>query len=166
MLLLLKALIAVLSLLFGAHYAGLWAGELPHPDRRGGPTPDELACRPFLPRLFTRAPPLAGDPALAAASARLRAHLDARFAALPIDGMSVAVVGRGGVLLEEHWGAQRANESADAGGARIGRHSMYRLASVSKLLLVFEGQLLVQRGVIQWYGASRRACHIPRLINY
>jgi CubicO group peptidase (beta-lactamase class C family) len=135
----LKAALGALSLVTG--YLGISTNV-------GQPSARDLQCLPFLPRLLTDTPPTANHPRIIAASARLSQVLADRVREHKIDGLSVAVVSSAGKLYEEHWGVRRANESSSS--SQMDGDSQYRLASVSKLLLAFEGWQLAERGIISW----------------
>jgi CubicO group peptidase (beta-lactamase class C family) len=112
------------------------------------PTASDLACLPFLPKLFTQTPPAADHALIRAAAAKASAYLEDQFVKQKADGLSVAVITSTGTLFEQNWGVQRANESETS--PAMGSHSSYRLASVSKVQLAFEGWQLEQRGIISW----------------
>ena len=106
-------------------------------------------CRPFLPNLHAGSPPSPDHPAVRKATEKLHQYFNDRFAQGDIDSLSVAVVTSNGTLYEGNFGVMRGNETATS--APTNRHSMYRIASVSKLFAVLEGLLLEQKGIISWY---------------
>ncbi|KZV96423.1 beta-lactamase/transpeptidase-like protein [Exidia glandulosa HHB12029] len=145
--------ILTLILSAAAYYAGRHAD---HSAAR--PSAVDLACFPSLPNLFAGEPPSPYDTHFLKAAKAYRRALDGAFAGHPIDGLSVAVVTSAGQLFEGHWGHQRANESEPTISVMTGM-SQYRVASVSKLLLVYGAWVLEQRGVISW--DDRVDKHLP-----
>ncbi|KZV67848.1 beta-lactamase/transpeptidase-like protein [Peniophora sp. CONT] len=133
--LLLLAAGAVISLLGGHHL-----DQDIHDDPRWN-------CHPFLPPLFAEHPPSASHPALLETIDELHAKLSQRFEELDIDSLSVAVVTSAGPVFEHNWGVLRANESVSG---PVTSHSIYRIASVSKLFAAFEGWVLHQKGRLSW----------------
>ena len=123
------------------------------------PSPKLPTCRPFLPNLFVDTPPSLAHPAIRDATKTLNDYFASRFSGEQIDTLSVAVVTSNGTLYERNFGPLRANETDSS---LVDSHSMYRLASVSKLFTVLEGMLLEQRGVISWYVVylSTLSCHL------
>ncbi|EJD47160.1 beta-lactamase/transpeptidase-like protein [Auricularia subglabra TFB-10046 SS5] len=111
---------------------------------------ERFSCRPFLPTLFVDNPPGPDDAHIAAATAQLDQYLSQRFATGngDIDALSVAVITSDSVLFEKNWGVTRGNETATS--PPVTSDSEYRIASVSKLALVYEAFVLVQKGVISW----------------
>ncbi|PPQ66550.1 hypothetical protein CVT24_007115 [Panaeolus cyanescens] len=67
-----------------------------------------------------------------------------------IDSIMLAIVAPGGVLFEKGYGTLRANETAPALGKVPDRHSIYRLASTSKMFAVLETLLLREKGALSW----------------
>ncbi|THH18804.1 hypothetical protein EW146_g2249, partial [Bondarzewia mesenterica] len=136
--------VGLLSVLIGGHYSGLWTFPTRHV------VPEDATrweCRPFLPNVFAETPPPADHPLVRDASSRLDGFLSSRFAKGDIDSLSVAVVTSKGPVFEKNFGVMRANESDSP---KTTSHSMYRLASVSKLFTTLEGLMLDQKGAISW----------------
>ncbi|KAH9941734.1 beta-lactamase/transpeptidase-like protein [Epithele typhae] len=117
---------------------------------------ESVSCRPFLPKVFVDAPPTASHPLIRDATQALDAYLATRFHSEAIDTLSVGAVTSNGVLYEHNFGVLRANET---GSAPVDSHSMYRIASVSKMFTVLEGMILEQRGVLSW--DDRVDKHLP-----
>ncbi|KAL5508717.1 hypothetical protein ACEPAG_4802 [Sanghuangporus baumii] len=141
-----SALVGVCSVLVGGYYAGL----LKIPGHCIPPDVDEVArweCHPFLPKLLIETPPSPDHPLIKGASARLDKFLSNRYSIGDIDSLSFAVVTSDGPVFEKNFGVMRGNESNSPATTS---HSMYRLASVSKLFTVFEGLLLEQKGALSW----------------
>ncbi|EGN94876.1 hypothetical protein SERLA73DRAFT_96244 [Serpula lacrymans var. lacrymans S7.3] len=62
--------------------------------------------------------------------------------------MSVAVVTSDGPIYDGFWGLLRANETEDENQRAVDRHTIYRLASISKLTTVLETYILRDRGAL------------------
>ncbi|KAI0324258.1 beta-lactamase/transpeptidase-like protein [Cubamyces sp. BRFM 1775] len=136
---------AVLSALVGGLYSGFWRQSTP-----AGSSKDDSerwSCRPFLPTVFAESPPEPDHPALRKGAQAVDAFFTNRFAKGDIDSLSVAIVTSDGPLYEKNFGTTRGNES---NGPPTTSHSMYRIASVSKLFTVLEGLVLEQKGIIAW----------------
>lgn len=141
------ALVAVVSVVLGAHYTGYWSIPTRTVPTALGDT-ERLNCRPFLPKLFVDAPPSAANVHIQRAAKALDKHFTKRFSKGDISSLSVAVVTSGGPVFEQNWGVMRGNESATSPATHS--HSSYRIASVSKLLLVLEAYILHQKGALSW----------------
>lgn len=111
------------------------------------PQPAFHECRAPLPSFLATKPPGTGSP-LQKAFGRLDSVLQCYFDQGGIDSLSVAVVGSEGSLYEGFWGKRRANESDVGQGTTVDRHSIYRLASISKLFTALETLILRDRGVL------------------
>jgi hypothetical protein len=80
-----------------------------------------------------------------------------------IDGLVVAIVTREGVVYETAIGPLKANETeADKRGA-VDRHSIFRIASGSKLFATLETLILREKGALQWsvFASNRLQPLIP-----
>lgn len=144
------ALVALASIAITAHYTGLYTLPTRSVTRAIVREPDteRLSCRPFLPNLFVDTPPALDNAHIAAAAQKLDAHLTARFAQGDLDALSVAVVTSAGSVLERNYGVINGNASSDR--RPLHSHAQYRVASVSKLILVLEAWILQERGVLSW----------------
>ncbi|EMD41338.1 hypothetical protein CERSUDRAFT_101835 [Gelatoporia subvermispora B] len=109
---------------------------------------ERFSCRPFLPKLFVETPPPADHPLMRDATRLVNEYLSKRFEKGDIDSLSVAIVTSKEPLYEKNFGVMRGNESAISPATNS--HSSYRIASVSKLLIVLEGHILAQRGALSW----------------
>lgn len=139
----------VLSVAMGAYYSGYhWTLPLALQALTTRDAPENLNCRPFLPRIFAENPPSADHSSIMAASQQLDQFLSNRFSVGDIDSLSVAVVSADGLIFEGNYGVVRGNESESSPPTTS--DSMYRLASVSKLFNVLEGHILAEKSVISW----------------
>ena len=134
----------VVSLL-GANYVGIFTTK-PFRTWRANDDP-RWNCHPFLPPLLVQQPPSAAHPKILEATRDLYHRLSERFEELEIDSLSVAVVTSAGPIFEHNWGILRANESVSE---PVTSHSIYRIASVSKLFAALEGWVLQQKGRMSW----------------
>lgn len=112
------------------------------------PRPGFHECHPPLPPFLANKPPGA-EPSLQKALRELDSVLQHRFDQGGIDSLSVAVVVSNGSLYEGFWGTRRANESDVGQDTTVNRHSIYRLASISKLFTAIETLVLRDRGVLK-----------------
>ncbi|TFK92334.1 beta-lactamase/transpeptidase-like protein [Polyporus arcularius HHB13444] len=108
---------------------------------------ERWSCRPFLPKVFIDRPPPLTHPAIREATEVLDEYISGHIAEGGIDSLSIAVVTSEGMLYERNSGVLRANET---NSPPVTSHSMYRLASISKLFTVLEGMVLEQKGIISW----------------
>ncbi|KDQ21842.1 hypothetical protein BOTBODRAFT_169033 [Botryobasidium botryosum FD-172 SS1] len=108
----------------------------------------ELQCRAPLPQFLVDHPPSADHPALRLAARNLDKELDAWFTEREIDSIAIAVVASNGSVYEGFRGALRANETEQSKRGAVDRHSIYRLASNSKLFTCLETFILRDRGVV------------------
>jgi CubicO group peptidase (beta-lactamase class C family) len=138
-------IVTAVSLALGGHYSGLWS--IPSYHSSSSEDVRRWECHPFLPPLFVETPPSASHPSIQAASDALHRHLTKRFSQGDIDSLSVAVITSQGALYEQNFGVMRANES---NSLPTTSHSMYRIASISKLFTVLEGFILEQKSRLSW----------------
>jgi CubicO group peptidase (beta-lactamase class C family) len=140
--------IGLISLALGAQYADFWSNPMRSPSGVfDGEETERFNCLPFLPKLFIETPPRADHPLMQNASDHLRDHFTKRFSKGDIDSLSVAVVTSSGAIFEENFGVMRGNET---GSPPTHSHSMYRIASTSKLFLTLEGLILSEKGALSW----------------
>ncbi|KAG8221411.1 beta-lactamase/transpeptidase-like protein [Butyriboletus roseoflavus] len=120
------------------------------PERPSSPPQPAFSecCAPLPPFLATKAPSRAEAP-LQKAFGQLDSALQRDFDRGGIDSLSVAVVGSDGSLYEGFWGQRRANESDTGEDTTVDRHSIYRIASISKLFTALETLILRDRGALQ-----------------
>ncbi|OCH88784.1 beta-lactamase/transpeptidase-like protein [Obba rivulosa] len=147
----------IFTLLSGIVSAVLRYSGPPATDLASHHVEERINCFPFLPKLFTETPPPADDPFIQTAAQQVHQYLSDRFSVGDISSLSVAVVTADGAVFEENYGVMRANESDTSPPTH--RHSMYRVASVSKLFAVLEGHVLAQKGVLSWDDPVRK--HLP-----
>ncbi|KAJ7165664.1 beta-lactamase/transpeptidase-like protein [Mycena crocata] len=67
-----------------------------------------------------------------------------------IDGLVVAIVAPQGVIYESALGPLKANETEPEKRGAVDRHSIFRIASGSKLFATLETLILRERGALQW----------------
>jgi CubicO group peptidase (beta-lactamase class C family) len=113
------------------------------------PQPAFHECRAPLPPFLATKVPFGTEPPLQEAFGQLDSVLQRYFDQGGIDSLSVAVVGSEGSLYEGFWGTRRANESDVGEDTTVDRHSIYRLASISKLFTALETLILRDRGVLK-----------------
>lgn len=136
-------IIGLLSALLASHYSGFWSP-------RATNSPSDVArweCHPFLPNIFDETPPSAHHNLIKKASKNLSNVFDARFSKGDIDSLSVAVITSSGAIFEKNWGTTRGNET---GGPKTTSHSVYRLASVTKVFPALEALILEQKHALSW----------------
>ncbi|THH27146.1 hypothetical protein EUX98_g7049 [Antrodiella citrinella] len=140
--LLLSVLVALVSLALGGHYSGFWY----LPTRRDA---QRWECHPFLPKsLLVDYPPPVTHPLIVNAGLNLDHHLSRTFANKPIDSLSVAVVSAHGPLYQANFGKVRGNDSGSS--EETTSETIYRVASVTKLLPVYEALMLERKGALSW----------------
>ena len=113
------------------------------------PQPAFHECRAPLPPFLATKVPSGTEPPLRKAFGQLDSVLQRYFDQGEINSLSVAVVGSEGSLYEGFWGMRRANESDVGEDTTVDRHSIYRLASISKLFTALETLILRDRGVLK-----------------
>lgn len=106
-------------------------------------------CHAPLPSFLATNAPSGTEAPLRQAFRQLDSSLQRYFHRGGIDGLSVAVVASEGSLYEGFWGTQRANESDVGQNTTVNRHSIYRIASISKLFTALETLILRDRGVLK-----------------
>ncbi|KAJ2935272.1 hypothetical protein H1R20_g1822, partial [Candolleomyces eurysporus] len=111
---------------------------------------DEIQCIFPLPsNLLTDRPVQRDNPDFQKAAESLRQHFSARTSQADIDSLAIAVVTPAGVVFEEGYGVLKANDTSGKQYAVDG-HSIYRIASVTKVFTVFETLLLRERGLLDF----------------
>ncbi|TCD61213.1 hypothetical protein EIP91_008782 [Steccherinum ochraceum] len=136
-------LAAVVAAILGNRYNG----ALPPSKYDDAP---QLGCHPFLPPLFVETPPAASHPtAVLAASRTLEDLFATRFAKGDIDSLSVAVITSEGALYERNFGLLRGNESKTSPSTTS--DASYRIASISKMFMTYEGFILQQKSRLSWH---------------
>ncbi|KAG9309359.1 beta-lactamase/transpeptidase-like protein [Chiua virens] len=108
--------------------------------------PEVHECRAPLPSFLATKPPFGTNIHLQNAFRQLDSALQHSFDQGGIESLSVAVVGSEGPLYEVFLGKRQANESEDT---TVDQHSIYRLASISKLFTALETLILRDRGVLR-----------------
>ncbi|KAL5499258.1 hypothetical protein ACEPAH_1776 [Sanghuangporus vaninii] len=104
-------------------------------------------CRAPLPQFIVKNPPPVDHPAFQSAASSLNRALDAWMSRGEIDSIAVSVVTSDTIIYEGYWGVLRANETDESKRGTVNRHSVYRLASISKLFTAMETLILRDRGV-------------------
>ena len=146
--------VGIVSFLLGSRYSGYISISSGNPgsslvDAESESNSERWACRPFLPNVHTHLPPSSSHPAIQTAVGNVEEFFSRRFSKGDIDSLSVAIVTSGGALYERNFGIMRGNETTTS--PLTHSHSMYRIASVSKLFTALEGLILAEKGVISWY---------------
>ena len=112
----------------------------------------ESACKPYLPSLLLQQYPASADDAALQPILRTLETIVSRSAnSVYMDSISIGVVGSQGLLWSKGFGRAQANGTRDA---PPNEHTIYRIASISKLFATMEGFVLSDRGVINWYAWS------------
>ena len=105
-------------------------------------------CRAPLPQFITKATTPDDHPALQAAATSLNKALEAWSTSGELDSIAVSVVASDTIVYEGYWGVLRANETVKSKRGTVDRHSIYRLASISKLFTAMETLILRDKGVL------------------
>lgn len=138
--------VLVFAALLSASIAFLTHNQLSPPPRR---------CRPHLPNIFNDHALQSNEPevrdALLAVDAFVRQSF---YGNSDIDGLVAAVVTADGAIYETALGPLKANETRPEDRGAVDRHSIFRLASGSKLFAMLEILILRERGAIQLYNTS------------
>jgi CubicO group peptidase (beta-lactamase class C family) len=108
-------------------------------------------CRPPLPNLFLRNPIRADNPEIKVILETVDAFARKSFAANEIDGLAISVVTAEATVYETGLGVLKANETDPEKRGVIDRHSIFRIASGSKLFAVLETLMLREKGALQWF---------------
>jgi CubicO group peptidase (beta-lactamase class C family) len=112
----------------------------------------ELAqsCPAPQPTLFAQQPPSSDHPTLKLAQKSFDKFLSRFYHENKLDSLAVGVVTSKSSIYEGFRGALRANETSDSADLRgkVDRHSIYRIASVSKVFATLEALILRDRGAL------------------
>ncbi|KAL0958175.1 hypothetical protein HGRIS_000338 [Hohenbuehelia grisea] len=103
-------------------------------------------CRAPLPSVQAMGVTIAEHPLLRAAALHLNKDLDAFFQQHGLESAAIAVVTGTGAVYEGFRGVQRANETN--GQRTVDRHSIYRVASISKLFATVKTLMLRDAGLL------------------
>ena len=134
-------------LAFGALLIVLWYD---HRRRNTSHAAAYNLCQPPKPNLLGLYPPPANDKEFFFPSQTLHQYLSLRASKTNIDSLAVAVVTPAGAVFEHGYGSLRANETDPSRRGEINRHSIYRIASVTKVFTVLETLILRERGALDW----------------
>ncbi|KAF9040469.1 beta-lactamase/transpeptidase-like protein [Hymenopellis radicata] len=103
-------------------------------------------CSPPLPNLLAENAIEATNPLIKDATASLDAFFSERASEDDIDSISISIVTPFGPIFESSYGVLKANES-DPG--TVDRHSIYRIASITKMFTVLETLILREKGAFK-----------------
>ncbi|KAJ7476847.1 beta-lactamase/transpeptidase-like protein [Mycena galericulata] len=107
-------------------------------------------CHPPLPDIFAQTPIRNDSPGISSVLSEVDASIQQWFSAGGIDGLVVAIVTGQGVVYETAIGPLKANETAPNKRGAVDRHSIFRIASGSKLFATLETLVLREKGALQW----------------
>ncbi|KAJ7983167.1 beta-lactamase/transpeptidase-like protein [Mycena polygramma] len=107
-------------------------------------------CHPPLPNIFAQTPIRNDSSEITATLATIDSFVHKSFSEGGIDGLVVAIVTREGVLYETAIGPLKANETEVEKRGAVDRHSVFRIASGSKLFATLETLILREKGALQW----------------
>jgi len=99
-----------------------------------------------LPTLFAQHPPPANHPALKLAKKSFEKTFTRFYRERKLDSASVAIVTSSGSIYEGFHGPLRANETSHK--MKVDRHSIYRIASISKMFASLETLILRDQGAL------------------
>ncbi|KAF7784072.1 hypothetical protein Agabi119p4_237 [Agaricus bisporus var. burnettii] len=109
----------------------------------------KLGCPFPLPNHLLKERPLCpSEGPLRKSSKKLDAFLSERASHPDIDSLSIAVVTPYGTIFERGYGVLKANETVSQ--KPVSRHSIYRIASITKMFTVLETLILRERGVLNF----------------
>ncbi|KAJ7775676.1 beta-lactamase/transpeptidase-like protein [Mycena maculata] len=106
-------------------------------------------CHPPLPNIFAKTPIRNDSSGVPAALADIDALIHKSFSAGGIDGIVVAIVTGEGMVYETAIGPLKANETTPEKRGLVDRHSIFRIASGSKLFTTLETFVLREKGALQ-----------------
>ncbi|KAJ6579643.1 beta-lactamase/transpeptidase-like protein [Mycena vulgaris] len=118
--------------------------------QRNIPRPPTAKCHPPLPNMFAHAPIRNDSSEMAILLGEIDAFVNESFLEGGIDGLVMAIVTREGVVYETAIGPLKANETAPEERGTVDRHSIFRIASGSKLFATLETLVLREKGALQW----------------
>ncbi|KAJ7174631.1 beta-lactamase/transpeptidase-like protein [Mycena filopes] len=107
-------------------------------------------CHPPLPNLFSRTPIRNDSQEMSAALGAIDALVRSSYSKGGVDGLVVAIVTQEGVVYERAIGPLKANETEPDKRGSVDRHSIFRIASGSKLFATLETLVLREKGALQW----------------
>ncbi|KAF8169054.1 beta-lactamase/transpeptidase-like protein, partial [Mycena galopus ATCC 62051] len=109
-----------------------------------------VKCHPPLPNIFAQTPIRNDSTEMATALRAVDSLVHNSFAKGGIDGIVVAIVTREGTVYETAIGPLKANETEPENQGAVDRHSIFRIASGSKLFATLETLILREKGALQW----------------
>ncbi|KAJ7683520.1 beta-lactamase/transpeptidase-like protein [Mycena rosella] len=107
-------------------------------------------CHPPLPNMFAQTPVRNDSSGMTAAFENIDALVHKSYSDGGIDGLVVAIVTGEGVVYETAIGPLKANETLPEIRGAVDRHSIFRIASGSKLFATLETLVLREKGALQW----------------
>ena len=116
--------------------------------RRDQAVLSETTCKPPLPSLLLQQyPPSAEDEILQPLLAQVQAEAAATAAIESVDSVAVGLVGPQGLIWAKGFGKAKANGTDST---PPNEHTIYRVASISKLFATMEGFVLQNKGYLNW----------------
>lgn len=118
-------------------------------EQPGYPQLNGRSCSPFLPSsLLQLYPPSSSDWEFKAPIQYFNQRVTQHAAQSSVDSIMAGIVSTGGLIWSNGFGRAKAN-----GTERVppNEHTIYRIASISKLFATMEGFILKDKGIIQWY---------------
>jgi hypothetical protein len=115
----------------------------------------ESTCKPPLPSfLLQKNPPTADHGTLQPLLGHLENTASSAASSQGVDSVIVGVIGPQGLIWSKGFGTAKANGTDTA---PPDKHTIYRIASVSKVFASMEGHVLSEKGAINWYVRSEWA---------
>jgi len=100
--------------------------------------------------MFTQIPIRNDSAEMSTTLGAINAFVHEAFSRGGIDGLVVAIVTREGMIYETAIGPLKANETLPAKRGSVDKHSIFRIASGSKLFATLETLILREKGALQW----------------
>lgn len=107
-------------------------------------------CKPDLPAELTLINPISpSGTRFQHAAVTLDRTFQHKVATEDIDSLIVGIVGPDGLFWSKGYGLEKANDTSSTQPPGI--HTIYRIASISKLFATMETYILRDRGLLDWY---------------
>jgi CubicO group peptidase (beta-lactamase class C family) len=118
-------------------------------DARSSTKVRDIRCKPHLPSTLTRLHPLVSSShPFRNAISKLDQVLEERVKEDDMDSLVMGVIGPEGLLWSKGYGVANANDTNSS--QPPDEHSIYRVASISKLFAALETFILRDRGLLSW----------------